>query len=276
MSSSSGSTFSTETLRDLAVQCALQGGHLALEMRTAGVIDESENDSKSSITDLVTQADREVEILIKSMICDQRPEDSILGEEGGTIEGTSGLRWVIDPVDGTVNYYYQYPGWVVSVAVESEQNEIIAGAIYDPINDAIYDATCDEKARYNKDVIKSPARENPKTIEQALVATGFGYQAERRKSQAQALVTILPEIRDIRRGGAAAMDLCHLATGRVDAYFERGLKPWDYAAGLLIARQSGCRVEILEEKNGEAFLLAARSEKIYTQLLDLLQRSGAI
>ena len=145
------------------------------------------------------------------------------------------------------------------------------------VNDELYDASKGGQARLNGQPIQALTRVAPETIGQALVATGFGYRAERRRSQAEVMVEVLPEIRDIRRGGAAAMDLCHLATGRVDAYFEKGLNPWDYAAGLLIARESGCTVEILEEEDGtDAFLLGARSEAIFEQLLVLLRRAGAV
>lgn len=262
---------SLETLRELATRCAREGGRMAIEMRAEGLVDKSQTESKSSITDLVTLADREVERLIKSIIREQRPEDSVLGEEAGVSTGSSDFRWVIDPIDGTVNYYYQYPGWVVSVAVESLSQGLLVGAIYDPVNDHLYDATIDSVARQNQQSIQPPTREIPASLDQVLLATGFGYQSERRKQQAKLMVEVLPRIRDIRRGGAAAMDLCHLATGRVDAYFEQGLKPWDYAAGLLIARQCGCCVELLEQGNGEAVLLGARSELIYHQMLELVQ-----
>lgn len=269
MSSDQFSEPDLEQLRDLAEQAARKGGQKALDMRAAGI---AETESKSSISDIVTRADREVEILIKSQISKQRPDDTILGEEGGTVTGSSGLRWVIDPIDGTVNYYYQYPGWVVSIAVESEAG-ILAGVIYDPMNDDLYDATKGGGARLNGQPIVAPNRTMPQTLAETLVATGFGYRAERRKHQAEALVDILPKIRDIRRGGAAAADLCHLAIGRVDAYFELGLNPWDYAAGLLIARECGCTVEILNEADDgtDAFLVGARSEEIYRQLSKLVK-----
>lgn len=259
-------------LRDLAADCARRGGGLALELRASGL---GETQSKSSATDLVTRADREVEGLIKAILGKERPGDTVFGEEAGTIAGDSGLRWVIDPIDGTVNYYYRYAGWVVSVAVESSRGAL-AGAIYDPVNDDLYEAWKSGRARRNGQPLDAPlTRAVPEVIGQALVATGFGYQAGRRRSQAEVLVRVLPEIRDIRRGGAAAMDLCHLAAGRIDAYFEKGLHPWDYAAGMLIARESGCVVEILEETDGEAFLIGARTRAIFDQLRDLLLDAGA-
>lgn len=254
-----------QELSELAVECALKGGRLALEMRASGCVDTA-SDSKSSLTDLVTEADREVEKLIHKIVSDQRPDDSFFGEEAGAKTGTSDLRWVVDPIDGTVSYYYQFPGWVVSVAVESIQTGLLAGAVYDPTSEELYEAYVGGGARLNGQAIAEPKRVEPTDISQALVATGFGYQADRRKQQAEMLVKLLPEIRDIRRAGAAAMDLCHVAAGRVDAYFERGLKPWDYSAGIVIAQESGCIVELLEQNDTESFLLAARSQVIFDQL----------
>lgn len=264
---------SLESLRELACLCARDGGRLALEMQAREI---GEMQSKSSITDIVTRADQAVEARITKLIQGERPGDTILGEETGTVEGTSGLRWVVDPIDGTVNFYYRYWGWVVSVAVEDIHQNQLAGAVFDPVHDELYDALKGGGIRLNGQAPGPLRRIPPESIDQALVATGFGYRAERRRWQAEILCHVLPKIRDIRRGGAAAMDLCHLAAGRVDAYFEKGLNPWDFSAGMIIAIESGCVVEVVEKSGEEYFLLGARTQAIFDQMQGALKDAGAL
>ncbi|WP_030382147.1 MULTISPECIES: inositol monophosphatase family protein [unclassified Streptomyces] len=191
--------------------------------------------TKSSAVDVVTEMDIASEKLITGLLAEARPDDGVLGEEGASVEGTSGVRWVIDPLDGTVNYLYGLPSWAVSIAARVD-GETVVGVVFAPMRGETYRAVLGEGAYVND----RPARVRPAPVfGQALVGTGFGYLAERRARQAEVIRHLVPEVRDIRRGGSAAIDLCDVAVGRLDAYYERGLHPWDYAAGDLIAREAG-------------------------------------
>ncbi|GGX70887.1 inositol monophosphatase family protein [Streptomyces minutiscleroticus] len=193
--------------------------------------------TKTSAVDVVTEMDIASEKLITDFLADRRPEDGVLGEEGASVEGTSGVQWVIDPVDGTVNYLYGLPSWAVSVAARKD-GETLAGVVYAPMRGETFRAALGEGAYLND----RPVRVRPApAFGLALVGTGFGYLAERRARQAEVVRHLVPQVRDIRRGGSAAIDLCDVAAGRLDAYYERGLNPWDYAAGDLIAREAGAR-----------------------------------
>jgi myo-inositol-1(or 4)-monophosphatase len=192
--------------------------------------------AKSSPTDWVSEADLLAEDAIRGVLSARRPDDGVLGEEGtGDLAGTSGLRWVVDPLDGTVNYLYGIPQWCVSVAVEDvARGETLAGVVYDPVRDeefasdvALAGSPCDDLAH-------------------ALVGTGFGYESSVRRAQAAVVARVLPEVRDIRRAGSAALDLAWLAAGRLDAYFERGVQHWDVAAGLLLCTRAGFEVRRLD------------------------------
>lgn len=221
--------------------------------------------TKTSPVDVVTRMDLASEELIRQVLAERRPDDGLLGEEGGLQSGTSGLTWVCDPIDGTVNYLYGVAGYAVSVAVVTGQPtpqdwEELAGAVYDPTRDLMYSAARGQGAR----VTDGAGRIRPLTgpadvpMARALVGTGFGYLPLRRASQARVLAGLLPRIRDIRRLGSAALDLCALADGRIDAYYERGLQPWDQAAGVLIAREAGAVVSGLQGlRPTEEFIVAA-------------------
>jgi len=191
--------------------------------------------SKSSPTDLVSDADLAAEKLIRERLADARPEDGVLGEEGGAAEGSSGRTWVVDPLDGTVNFLFGNPQWCVSVAVEDEEGTL-AGVVYDPMRDECWAAAADGPATLDGEPIQASARDDLAT---ALVATGFGYEAAVRERQAAVVARLLPQVRDIRRGGSAALDMAWAAAGRVDAYYERGAQRWDEAAGLLICERAG-------------------------------------
>jgi len=198
--------------------------------------------TKSTATDMVTEVDHEVERLIVDGILAARPDDGILGEEGADVAGTSGHRWIVDPIDGTTNYLYGHPGFAVSIACERE-GEVVVGVVNDPLHGELYAATRGDGATRNG----APIRCSEETdIAKALVATGFGYDPERRREQGAVIARVLADIRDIRRMGAAAVDLCSVASGRVDAYFERGLNAWDLAAGELIASEAGAVIEAIE------------------------------
>jgi len=254
-------------LLDLATSLARDAGALALQMRS-GV---EQLAPKSSPTDAVTAADQAVERLLVDGIRAARPNDGILGEEGASDEGTSGVRWVIDPIDGTVNYLYGLTGWAVSVGVEVA-GQAVAGAVFAPSRSELWQGALGQGATLNG----QPLRCTQVTeLARALVATGFGYDARRRAAQARLLPHLLPAVRDIRREGAGALDLCSVAAGRVDAYFEQGLSPWDLCAGGLIAREAGARIEGLRGNAAGSDLVLAAGPGVFAELHDLLAAHDA-
>jgi myo-inositol-1(or 4)-monophosphatase len=184
---------------------------------------------------MVSDADRAAEEAISRLLRAERPSDGLLGEEGMSLEGTSGRRWVVDPLDGTTNYLYRYRAWCVSVALEDAEGGLV-GVVHDPLGGETFTAVRGQGAYVNDAPIR--VRDGA-DLSRALVATGFGYDPDVRAGQAELLRRVLPQVRDIRRAGAAALDLCHVAAGRLDGYFERGLKAWDLAAGALIVREAG-------------------------------------
>lgn len=222
------------TLLDIAVECARTAGALLLErFGTERILA-----TKSTSTDLVSAADLAAEAAIRDLLARHVPDDAIMGEEGDDTPGTSGRRWIVDPLDGTVNFLYGLPQWCVSVACEDH-----VGVIFDPILDELYTATAAGPAHLNGQALRPTP---PDDLAHALVATGFGYDADRRALQAGIVHQVLPLARDIRRGGSAALDLAWLAAGRLDAYYERGLNLWDIAAGELICARAGLTVQRLE------------------------------
>jgi myo-inositol-1(or 4)-monophosphatase len=198
--------------------------------------------TKSTATDMVTEVDRDVERLLVDGILAARPHDGILGEEGADVTGTSGHRWIVDPIDGTTNYLYGHPGFAVSIACERD-GEIVVGVVNDPLHGELYAASRGGGATRNGEPVRCSEETD---VAHALVATGFSYEPDRRREQGAVVARIIGEIRDIRRMGAAAVDLCSVASGRVDAYFERGLNAWDLAAGELIASEAGAVIEAIE------------------------------
>jgi len=223
---------SAAELLGLAEEVAREAGALLLERAAAG---ERGVASKSTPTDLVSEADLAAEALIRDRITAARPDDAIMGEEGDDRPGTSGLRWVVDPLDGTVNFLFGIPQWGVSVAVE-DAGGAIAGVIFDPPRGELWAATRDGVATLDGRPVAASGRDDLAT---ALVATGFGYDAAVREVQAAVVARLLPRVRDIRRLGSAALDLAWTAAGRYDAFFERGVQPWDVAAGRLICERAG-------------------------------------
>lgn len=221
--------------------------------------------SKSSDTDLVSDADREAERVITELLEAERPDDGLLAEEGSDVSAASGRRWLVDPLDGTVNFLYGFPAWAVSVALEDEDG-VAAGVVLDPVSDECFAALRGEGARLNGDVIGVSSRTE---LARAMVATGFSYEPERRARQAELLLDVLPHVRDIRRAGAAALDLSYLAAGRVDAYYERGLNAWDWAAGRLIVEEAGGVVADLDgDPHG---LVGAATPELQVALLELVR-----
>jgi myo-inositol-1(or 4)-monophosphatase len=228
--------------------------------------------TKSSPTDVVTEMDRRAEELIRARIGAARPSDAILGEEGGQTGDTGGapVRWVIDPLDGTVNYLYGLPDWAVSIAAEVA-GQIVAGAVFLPVRGELFTATRGGGAWLTSGGTRVPLRCRPGVpLNQALVATGFGYQARRRQVQGEVVAALLPRIRDIRRGGVASVDLCSVAAGRLDGYYERGLNYWDYAAGALIAAEAGAVVGGLHGALVSGSMLVAAGPELFGPLTGAL------
>ena len=261
-------------LLDLARGIAVRAAEFALIARRAGV---SVAATKSTPTDIVTAVDRDTEALIRSLILDARPDDGIVGEEDATHVGTSGLDWVVDPIDGTVNFLYGIPAWAVSIAVvegaagSDVSGTTLAGVVVNPVSGETFEATAGGGARLaGRDLAVNAGVALPS----ALVATGFSYAAERRREQAAVLHELLPQVRDIRRVGAASLDLCSLAAGRVDAYYERGLNAWDHAAGALIAREAGAHVAGPKGGRESVELLVAAAPGLYEELTAALRAAG--
>jgi myo-inositol-1(or 4)-monophosphatase len=228
------------SLLDLAEATARETG---AQLREAFVRTDLVVSSKSTPTDPVSEADEAAETLIRERLTAARPDDGILGEEEGHAAGTSGVRWVVDPLDGTVNFLFGIPQWAVSIACE-DADGTLAGVVYDPMRDEAWRAERGGPARCGDAVLRGSEKTN---LGQALFATGFGYEAEIRAIQGAAIARILPYVRDIRRLGSAALDLAWTAAGRYDVFYERGLKAWDLAAGALLCRQAGLEVVLLEE-----------------------------
>jgi myo-inositol-1(or 4)-monophosphatase len=231
----------------------------------------AEVSTKSTSTDMVTEIDRASERLIVDGILERRPDDGIVGEEGADVAGTSGVRWLIDPIDGTTNYLYRHPGFAVSIAAELD-GEIVAGVVCDPVHSDEFAAARGRGATRNGRPIRVPDHDDLRT---ALVATGFAYDPAARARQAEVLTYVLPRVRDIRRVGAAAVDLCSVAIGRVNAYYERGLGPWDLAAGALVAAEAGAEVGSLDGPAVAGGLIIAAPRSLFPLLRDLLAAAGA-
>ncbi|WP_395294100.1 inositol monophosphatase family protein [Kitasatospora hibisci] len=252
-----------DELLDVALDAARQAGTLLRDGRPA---DLSVAGTKSSPVDVVTEMDLASEKLIVELIGDRRPADGYLGEEGAERPGTSGVRWVVDPLDGTVNYLYGLPSWAVSVAAEIDGRAVV-GVVYAPARGELFQAVLGRGALLDgRPVAARPAP----PWGQALIATGFNYVREVRARQAAILLALMPEVRDIRRGGAAAVDLCDVAAGRLDGYYERGLAPWDRAAGCLIAAEAGALVGGRPGHGPDGDLTVAAAPGVYEPLRERL------
>ncbi len=248
----------TTDLLHLAESIALEAGEMLMNRPP-----KFELDQKSGVFDFATQMDHESEKLIVSRILSARPEDGLLGEEGANKESSSGITWVIDPIDGTVNYLYDIPGWCISIAAKDEQGSLI-GVVYSPATKSLWKAARGSGAFLNNSPIKC---NEPVQLNRALVGSGFAYDLERRKVQAKLISELLPEIRDLRRLGACAVDICHVATGSLDAYFEAGVNEWDYAAAGLIAMEAGAKLSVKSGIwNGEKHLVIAAGPSLHAAL----------
>jgi myo-inositol-1(or 4)-monophosphatase len=286
-------------LRELASAQARGAGRLLLEKYRSGI--EHGVRSKSTPTDLVSDADVEAERYIREGIARVRPDDGMLGEEGDDLVGESGLRWVVDPLDGTVNYLFGIPHWCVSVAVQDARGSggempavaegaeaaaemeapargtpstgldvpTLAGAVYDPLRDELFASGRDGEPTMNGEPIVASTCAN---LAQAMVATGFNYNAGVRASQGEVVARLLPRVRDIRRFGAAALDLVWTAMGRYDAFYERGPHTWDVAAGALICERAGLQVRELPERDGLPWGVLVAPDTLVDDLIDLVRR----
>jgi myo-inositol-1(or 4)-monophosphatase len=224
--------------------------------------------TKSSPTDMVSEMDREAEADIDRTFAERRPDDALVGEEGTARPGTSGIRWIIDPLDGTTNYLFGVPVYAVSVAAEAVDGGMLVGVVVDPSRQETFAAAAGRGATCNGRPLRVSAER--RSLADSLVATGFSYLPERRAAQARVLNTVLPAVRDIRRFGAAALDLCWVAAGRVDAFYERGLQPWDRAAGVLIATEAGAEMHDLPDGT-----LVTAAPGLLAPLRMLLERASA-
>jgi myo-inositol-1(or 4)-monophosphatase len=264
---------SLRSLLDLATSIALEAGSLLSDMFSAGGPTQAVTDSirtKTSRTDIVTEADKASERLIVSRLTAERPGDAILAEEGGATAGTSGLTWVVDPLDGTINFVYGFPVFGVSIACRSRDATLV-GVVHDPTRGETFTAVAGSGAY--RDGIQLTLGPGPE-VGEALVGTGFSYESARRGAQGHLLARVLPHVRDIRRAGAAAIDLCWVAAGRLDAHYEAGLAPWDLAAGSLVVTEAGGTVETLEglldHASGSVPTLLAAAPGLGGQLRNLL------
>ena len=246
----------TDELLELACSVAERAGAaLAARAGDAGRIS-----YKTSDTDPVSEADKASERLIMGALLEARPDDGVLGEEGAERAGTSGLRWVVDPLDGTVNFLYGIPAWCVSIACEDDDGGVV-GAVCQPATGMLYAAARGGGATCNG---RPLAVNDPVDLSRALVATGFAYDVESRRQQAATVARLLPLARDVRRVGSAALDLCMVAAGMVDGYYETTTSHWDWAAGAVIAREAGAIVQ-----PAGAGIIAA-GPQLFPQLKDVL------
>ncbi|WP_243074159.1 inositol monophosphatase family protein [Microbacterium sp. SS28] len=258
----------THELGTLAQEIAKEAGELALRRRAEGV---AVAGTKSALADIVTEADQEVEQLIRDRLAAERPDDGFLGEESGAERGTSDITWVVDPIDGTVNYAYGIPSYAVSIAAvagepDPQRWQALAGAVFNPASGELFHATRDGGAWLHDARLTVNAEPSAAG---ALVATGFGYRPETHAGDLARLSRVMPIARDIRRIGAASLDLAFVAAGRLDAYFERGLAPWDHAAGGLLVTEAGGRLGGLPADQHGRVLIVAAAPGLFEKILAL-------
>jgi myo-inositol-1(or 4)-monophosphatase len=247
---------STNEFLELAVRIATQAGDLLMKRPQTFEIT-----SKSVAIDIATQMDRDSEKLIVDFLLAARMDDGIIGEEGSAKPSASGITWVIDPIDGTVNYLYGLPGWSVSIAAKDEQG-VLAGVVHAPSIDSTWTATRGGGAFFNARSIRC---NDPVSLDRALIGTGFAYDVSKRVNQGEVVAALLPRVRDIRRMGSAAVDICYVAMGAFDGYFESGLMEWDMAAASLISTESGACISTDEHD-----LTCCAGPSLYPQLVQAL------
>jgi myo-inositol-1(or 4)-monophosphatase len=273
-----------DALLEVAIAAARSAGALLLERVRRGA--ERDVAAKSTPTDLVSEADVAAERAIRELLAERRPDDGFVGEEGGSEHGSSGLSWVVDPLDGTVNFLFGIPQWSISVAVRDEAGTL-AGAIYDPNRNELFTATRDGRARligpagaselggrradpHAPSETDAEPQDPAARIATSMLATGFAYDAAVRSAQSAVLQRVLPRVRDVRRFGSAALDLAWTAAGRYDAYYERSVKQWDIAAGTLICERAGLRVLELPVHENLPWGVLVAPDAIAEPLLELV------
>jgi myo-inositol-1(or 4)-monophosphatase len=255
-------------LRALAVELSRAASRVHLE----GLGRARDVTTKSAPNDFVSDVDRLAEATIVAMLAAARPHDAILAEEGSAREGSSGVRWVVDPLDGTMNYVYGYPAFCSSVAAEID-GETVVGVVCESLTGIVFWAVRGGGAWQDE---RRLAVHPQAVLAHALVGTGFSYEASQRARQGAAVAYLLGRVADIRRGGSAALDLCRLAAGQLDAYYELDLSPWDYAAGRLIAQEAGARVAALPAGHGKGPAIVGASPVLMPAFVDLLRAAGAL
>jgi len=261
-----------DSLLTLARQLATETGELVIRGRADAAV----SATKSSAEDIVTQMDLAAEQHLRNRLAELRPDDGILGEEGDDVPSSSGITWVVDPIDGTVNYLYGLPHFAVSVAAVSgpprtHEWTLEAGAVYDGTG-VLWSAARGEGATRDGQPLR---RSSGPDLAGTLVATGFQYVADRRVRQGEIVTQMLGQVRDIRRLGSAAMDLCLVAAGHIDAYYEHGLHPWDFAAGALIAQEAGLMVAGIDAGPADEHLTIVAVPEVWHALRDALVHAGA-
>lgn len=260
-------------LAGVAFECARAAAAVLTDARgggRAGTLAESVSKSvstKISPTDMVSDVDRGAEAAIAAVLAERRPDDAVLGEEGTAREGTTEVRWVVDPLDGTTNYLFGIPQYSVSVAAETVAGETLVGVVVDPSHEEVWAAARGWGAHRNG--VECRVASGRSALATALVGTGFGYRSERRAWQGDVAAHVLPRVRDLRRFGSAALDLCWTAGGRLDAYYEWGLNAWDLAAGALICQEAGGRVDVMPGN-----LVVAAVPELFDPLCELLEAAG--
>ena len=254
----------------LAVDTAREAGELVARGRARAADSVS---TKSSPVDVVTAVDTASEELIAGRLLGARPDDGILGEEGADRPGTSGVRWVVDPIDGTVNFLYGLPGYAVCIAAEVD-GRVEVGVVLDVAAGELFTAVRGGGAHLavGEGAPEPVSVGSPPSLDQALVGTGFGYRAELRREQGAVVAQLLPLVRDIRRRGSSALDLCAVAVGRLDAYYELGLKPWDHAAAGLVATEAGALLSGLHGRPFAQPMAVAAAPSVAGPLAELLDR----
>jgi myo-inositol-1(or 4)-monophosphatase len=257
-----------DELLTLAVQVATEAADLVRERRVGGV---EVSATKTSPTDIVTEVDKAAERLIYDRLTTARPEDGFVGEEGASVESTSGVSWVVDPIDGTVNFFYGIPAYAVSIAAVVD-GDSVAGAVLNVVTRELFTATLGGGAFLDGSPLRLPTGD-PVPLSQRLVGTGFSYLLETRMRQAAAMSAMLRQVRDVRRIGSAALDLCFVAAGRFDAYVEEGLHEWDKAAGGLVATEAGA---VLSRRvgigGGDCYVCAPHNG--FQEFLELVEECG--
>lgn len=254
-------------LEQLAVELATGAAEVVRAARGRAL----DVEAKSTATDLVTAADKATESWLRGELARLRPDDAVLGEESGAEAGTSAVRWVIDPIDGTVNFVLGLPQYAVSVAAEVD-GRTVAGAVLNPASGELFRAHLGGGAYLDDTRLHGPRGVD---LARAVVGTGFAYATQRRERQAAVVARLLPAVADIRRLGSASLDLCAVAAGRLDGYYEAGLNPWDYAAGLLIATEAGCAATGLRDREPGPTLTAVARPALLKDLAALLESLDA-